>query len=836
MVWGIQSVVPLIALLCCGVLLALVARQGLRRKVVRFFAFYLLAMLVWSLGAFMMYMDTSHVVLWNRVMLGGLTGMPLALFGFTRDLLKIREHQWSLFFASVAFIILLVVNTEGYLANQVRVTESGLIQYSFGPGVPPFAVYFSVLVGSSGVSLIRRLRQARDPIERNRLAYAVLGLGAVALGSLTNIVNALGAYPLDIAANVANALLLAYAIGGYQLLDIRVVARKSLLYVVPAATIAAGYFLIVYLAVTLLNLLTEQQALIISILVAAVTAVAIQPLRDAAQSWIDRLFFREQYDASLLLTRLSRAAASMLDLDRLTGIVLHEITTGMHIATAAFFLNQKESNDFLLVGQKGLEQHTGMRLTEDHPVVTWLSSHNDSLTRLDIAVMPQFKALWVRERRNLETMGAEILVPLKARGELVGILVVGAKRSEAPYSRVERLTLTTLANQVAVAIQNARLYAEMIRQKQRTETILREMFAGIVVLDRQMRILVVNPGAEAITGYSSHELIGRSLPDVLGPDPGPQRSLLYEAILRGDRLPPTEARVKVKDDVRDILFGLAPLDGAYLLSFTDITGLKEVDRLKTSIMANVSHELRTPLASIKAYTELLLEDVGGTDAAARRHFLSVIEEKADRLSSLISDLLDLARLESGEFKMREEAVSLAEVLSSAVGALEVEMWKKNIGLHLDASSAPTIVADRTLMTLLVENLISNAIKFSHEGGRVDVVSREEGGHLILEVVDQGIGIPSEEMPYLFRKFRRLQAAQEAGTEGTGLGLVLVKEAVEAHDGRIEVESAVGEGTCFRVTLPLRPSSQERDQGHDAPAAVQSIVLQGEGDEEIAHRG
>ena len=827
MVWGIQSVVPLLALLGYGILLALVARQGLRKRVLRFFAFYLLAMLVWSFGAFMMYMAPSSIVLWNRVMLGGVIAMPLALCGFTRAFLDRRQHEWSAFAASVAFIVLLIINAEGYLANHVCITDGGLIRYDFGAGVAPFAVYFVALVGSSALSLFRGLRQARDPMERNRISYALVGLGVVVLGSVTNLAPRLGAYPLDIAANVANALVLAYAIGRYRLLDISIVARKSLLYVVPAAAIGAGYFLIVYLAVTLLHVLTEHQALIISILVAAVTAVAIQPLRDTAQSWIDRIFFRERYDAAGMLRNLGRAAASMFDLDQLTDRVLHEITTTMQIATAAFFLKQKGSNDFLLSGQKGLEERTDIKLRRDHPIVKWLSNRRDALTRHDIAVTPQFKALWGQERRDLETLGAEILVPLRAREELVGILVVGAKRSEAPYSRDERLTLTTLADQVAVAIHNARLYDEIVREKKRTETILEETFAGIVVLDRQMRILVVNPGAEAITGYSSQELIGRSLPDVLGRDPGPQRSLLYEAVLREEGLPPTEARVKVKEGVRDILFGLAPLDGVYLLSFTDITRFKEVDRLKTSIVTNVSHELRTPLASIKAYTELLLEDVAGENVTARRRFLSIIDQKADSLSDLISDILDLARLESGAFEIREEAVSVSEVIAGVVGTLEMEILKKNVSVHPDASYVPPIIADKALMTIIVENLVSNAIKFSHVGGRIDVVARQEDGHLILDVIDQGIGIQAAEVSNLFQKFRRLQAAKEAGTEGTGLGLVLVKEAVEAHDGSIEVESALGEGTRFRVTLPLRPSSQEPDTSHDAPAVARSMVRQGE---------
>jgi PAS domain S-box-containing protein len=824
--WGSQSIVPLIAFLCYGALLALVVTEGLYRPVIRFFTFYLLTMLVWSFGAFMMYMNPPNVVLWNRVMLGGLLGMPAALFGFTRAFLHAgRQARW-LYWALAGFFILLLVDATGYLADHVRVAEDGLIEYEFGPGVFPLAFYFVTLVGSSGLSLIRGLRQVRDPVERNRMTYALLGLGAVVFGSTTNLVPRLGAYPLDIAANIANAMLLAYAIGRYQLLDIRLVIRRGLLYSILTAVIGSSYLLLVLLATTLFHAPAGPGNLIIPLLVALIAAVAMQPLRNAAQSLIDRLFFREKYDAGLMLQKLSRTTTSVLDLDQLTDMVLHEITSTMHVGTAALFLRQANRGDLLLVAQRGLDKHRNLRLKSDHPVVAWLSDYHDALTTHDLEVLPQFKALWEQERQDLERMEAAYFVPLVARAELIGVLIVGPKLSDMPYSLDDRLTLTTLANQVAVAVQNAWLYEEVVREKRRTETIVEETFAGIVVVDREMRILVVNPGAEAITGYSSQELVGRPLPEVLGTEVGYVGGHLYRAILTGQPAPPTEARIRAKEGARDILFGTASLGDLHLFSFTDITRLKEVDRLKTNIVANVSHELRTPLASVKAYAELLLDSVGSDDLAARRHFLSIIAQKTDILSGLISDLLDLARLESGEFEMREEAVSVPEIISASISLLEMEMLAKNISVDVDASSVPLLIADRALMTIIVENLISNAVKFSHEGGQVDVVARHGDGQLVLTVVDHGMGIAPEELPYIFQKFRRLRSAREREAEGTGLGLALVKEAVEVHGGNIDVQSDVGDGCCFCITLPLKPSPQEQTSPHHPLPAARGVARKG----------
>lgn len=463
MYWGIPTAIPLIALVCYGALLFITVRQGFERRVNRFFALYLLSMLVWSFGALMMYVDTPNAFFWNKVMLSGLVGMPVALFGFVRAFLLVEGQAWWLYLGYISSIVLLVINAGGYLAEHVYITEEVLIRYQFGPAVPLFGIYSAFFIGLAALSLIRGYRRTADSAQRNRIRYALLGVSAIVLGSSTNLIPALGAYPVDIAANVINALLLAYAIFRYQLLDITVVIRKGLLYSVPTAIIGAGYFLLISVAVNLFHIVTGYQVFLLSLAMAAVTAVAAQPLRDKVQSWVDRLFFREKYDSSLMLQRLSSAAASVLDLDRLTGMILDEVTTTMHIERAAFFLKRDESGESRSIAQRGLDQNADLKLRKDHPIVDWLSSHEHALTRHDVEVMPQFKALWGEEREDLERMGAEFFIPLKAKGELVGIFAVGPKLSEEIYSQDDQLTLTTLANQTAVAIENARLYWELER-------------------------------------------------------------------------------------------------------------------------------------------------------------------------------------------------------------------------------------------------------------------------------------------------------------------------------------------------------------------------------------
>lgn len=471
----ILTLTPLLALLCYAVLLVLVFPRARRYRLYRFFALYLLSMAIWSLGSAMMRLDPAHITFWNKVLNGGAVIMPFAFYGFVQAFLGEREDR--LLWAGVVILIAMEVAVAlGLMATGARLLEGGLLEVDTGPGIIIQAVYWTTFVGLAAWRLVRAYRRTKDPVLRNRIRYPLLGVGFVMVGAATNTVPALGMLPIDHFANLINALLLTYAILRYQLVDISLVFRKGLLYSIPTAIIGIGYFLIISLAILLFSAFSGPQLFILSLVVAAIAALVAQPLRDRAQLWIDRLFFREKYDSSLMLQRLSRTAASMLDLDELTSMILDEVTTTVHIERAAFFLKQEESGEFHLIAQRGLDQDADLRLRADHPVGDWLSAHGNALTRYEMDVIPQFKALWKEEREDLERLGAELFIPLKATGELVGILAVGPKLSQEAYSLDDQLTLTTLANQTATALENARLHDET-RRRNRELVLLNRVIA-----------------------------------------------------------------------------------------------------------------------------------------------------------------------------------------------------------------------------------------------------------------------------------------------------------------------------------------------------------------------
>jgi signal transduction histidine kinase len=237
----------------------------------------------------------------------------------------------------------------------------------------------------------------------------------------------------------------------------------------------------------------------------------------------------------------------------------------------------------------------------------------------------------------------------------------------------------------------------------------------------------------------------------------------------------------------------------------DVPSGASADEARAQFLAVISHEMRTPLTSIISFSELLRGEAGGLSPEGLR-FLGIIERNADRLLRLIDDLLMLNRLEAGGLPLELTQVSLPDVASEAVKNAAPMAAKSGVTVHLDAGEGPQVLADPRRLAQVLDNLIGNAVKFSHVDGLVRVRLRYVRGTWRIDVSDTGIGIPANEAARLFGLFVRGSNAQTAGLPGTGLGLAIVKSLVEMHGGHVKVESVLDEGTTFSVFLPAHATA------------------------------
>jgi len=240
---------------------------------------------------------------------------------------------------------------------------------------------------------------------------------------------------------------------------------------------------------------------------------------------------------------------------------------------------------------------------------------------------------------------------------------------------------------------------------------------------------------------------------------------------------------------------------AAVLVFHDVSNLKRLERIRKDFVANVSHELRTPLTSIKGYIEALI-DGAKDDPQKCAEFLGIIQKHSDQLNALLADLLQLSTIESGQYQWQRGIVLIPEMIDKAVHLLQPQARKKGQEISTGlAEGVGTLTGDADKLIQVLINLIDNAIKYTPNGGRIRVEARQREDAVEIAVSDSGIGIPAKEIPRIFERFYRVDRARSREMSGTGLGLSIVKHIIEAHGGKVSVESQVGKGSRFVVTLP-----------------------------------
>ena len=333
------------------------------------------------------------------------------------------------------------------------------------------------------------------------------------------------------------------------------------------------------------------------------------------------------------------------------------------------------------------------------------------------------------------------------------------------------------------------LINEINAERDGLKTIIENIKEGIVVTDKNGRIVILNPSFKTIT--SSDILTGRFFWEVLR---SVEAKELFEEIKKSQK---SEAKeLKIGNNFFIVSCGRLP--EGFVFVFTDITPLKQIERTKRELISNISHELKTPLTAIKGFVETLEDVVKDEDAQS---FIRIMKRQTERMIKILKDILTLSKFEDSAFQLNIEKVNLKELAERTLKLFEKRMKEKGLTAEFSCEENITINADPELMEQMLINLIDNAINYT-EKGRIGVSIKIFNSKVKVEVFDTGIGIPEEHIPRIFERFYVVEKSRAKETGGTGLGLSIVKHIVLLHNGDIKVESKVGEGTRFIITLPL----------------------------------
>jgi two-component system phosphate regulon sensor histidine kinase PhoR len=404
---------------------------------------------------------------------------------------------------------------------------------------------------------------------------------------------------------------------------------------------------------------------------------------------------------------------------------------------------------------------------------------------LVVAAAYVLQRLYLRPWRELEHLLTRI-----GRGEQPPTFLLGGiTRARRVGLALERL----LARQRELDRQVSKDAAEV-------RAVLAALTDGLLVVDSSQHILICNPAFEQLYGQS-RIATGTALLDIIRDSDviEPIRAALDQARAR-------VAEVTAPDRKKQLQLTAVPITqngeaSGVVAVFHDVSRLKQADEIRRDFVANVSHELRTPLSIFHGNLETLLEP-GDLDEDETRHIYEVMKRHSDRLNLLVNDLLSLARLESKEANLQLAEIKLRDFLESVTRDWAKRLAGKNLRLELQVpDDFPTVHADERRLEEVVHNLLDNAVKYSHQNGRILIQAGAPDQEVVLSVSDEGVGIAANDLPRIFERFYRADRARSRELGGTGLGLSIVKHIAQLHGGRVEAESVVGQGTTIRVILP-----------------------------------
>jgi len=520
------------------------------------------------------------------------------------------------------------------------------------------------------------------------------------------------------------------------------------------------------------------------------------------------------------LTTIAAQVNCTQDLDEILSAALQTSLEVIGEQSGEIFLQDDETGEMILHTYQGLSDAF---IAEESSVgpgecICGRAVHSKTVILTDDLVTHPART---RQACLREGFHACIRLPLLAHGQVLGLLNIQS-RSHRQFSAEDVELLTAIANQIGIAIANAQLIEDAERRRATLDSVMSSLVDGLLLIDRRGRIAYANPRAEELLGLSSRALIGQTIdslePEFTGRVAEPEQVLAQVRAIEVDLQNAPSIEFSLTEPASRTLqarfFPIHNVGVGHLglgLLLRDITRERELDEMKSQLLATVSHELRTPLASIKGFATTLLRQDVEWDEPSRREFLAIIDEESDRLSELIGNLLDMSRIEAGTLRLEPEPTDLRPIIEETVAEFQMMTHDHQLGIDLP-SDLPQVWADPRRARQVLRNLVENAVKYSPEGGPIAICARATPGNVQLSVADQGIGIKAGELDHIFDRFYQVDSASTRKVGGAGLGLSISKAIVEAHGGEMWVESQPGVGSIFHFALPLAtpaPSSQAR---------------------------
>jgi signal transduction histidine kinase len=797
-------VIPLVQSLFSLVLAAIVLKGHTRETNHRLFSLYLVGLAIWGFIIFGMRAssDVEHAFAWEQwiIILGPFLSVIFYHFAVHYTATEVKPWLIPLLY----FICLLFVPLAPF---KLVITGIQIRPFGYAPllgvAVVPWIIFIYVVPIMTLRVLIRTYKTSRDAEQRNRIAYILAGLIISLVGGCFDIIPALGLplYPGAIIGYIVFCLITTIAILRHNLLDIYIVIRRGVTYLLTSSLIAipfVGLFM-------LLTSFSAEQSLPtwVFYFLLFVLALITPQLWKRVQQRVDKWFYRERYDYLRALETFSWQAQNLEGTAKLGRTMVNLIAGALQTSNVHLLQPLPQRNDFYTVFSASKTNSEANTMLRSHsPIVKWLRRTGTVLSPDDFETIPQLQSTVREEKKLLQRIGTKLIVPLGTRsGQLSGVLLLGEKLSGQPYSVEDMQTISVLTGQMAVSLENARLYSDALEARHHLETWLNSMSDGVMIVNTEYVVQFMNSAAARDFRDSNSKLCWK----MLGLDAECPHCPIPR-YLNGNR---GACRGVTSSGGRYYDLAIAPLtgvDGGLLVIevLRDVTENKrlqeELDRSSRlasvgMLAAGIAHEINNPLTGVLGFSHRLLRK--STDQKVSEDLRRIYTE-AERAAKIVQNLLAFARRR----QPKKELSDVNEILQSALELRAYELKTSNIEVITDlAPSLAQIMLDFHQIQEVFLNIILNAeqaMTEAHSGGRLIIRTEERKGYIRTTFIDDGPGIPAEHLDKLFDPF--FSTKGERG--GTGLGLSVCHGIVTEHGGKIYARSKRGKGATFFIELPL----------------------------------
>jgi len=790
----------------------------------RTFAAFTCFVAIWILCDYLTNRSESaeQALFWNKMAFIGAALIPSTFLYYTLAFLGRLGNFTFLrrFFLFAPGLMFLLFSPLNLIVHDVELMEWG-VKLLYGPLYSLFMIYFISYTIYALYNLSTEYRSARG-IKKARIGYLFLGaaISGLAWIMITSILPSIYGisefHRLGLVSVVIMTAFIAYSIVRHRLMSIEFVIQSALMYTALTVLIIAAYSFSLVISERYLGAMGIYGSLfVIGMASIAVTAL-YQPVLATLRDLADRLFFRARYDYQNTLGEMSRALASVMRIRQLAKYIIDRLGDILKVSEASFLVLDGGQKIFrsVPVEQGGrFPQYKAMKIDAASMIITHLQAERSVLVADELGSeiektgpageLGKLKA-------EIERLGMTVWVPVILNDKLMAMFALGDKLSADMYTEEDLHLLSTLSNQVATALENARLYEEILSMKNYSENILQSMKSGVVSTDLSGRVVTFNKAFEGVTGLGREQIEGRDIKDIF--EKSPSVKILIAGSFAGAEKENVESHVaRPQGDLMPVSFNSVILkDSAgeksgLLFTFSDLSEMKTLegkvrqsDKLAAvgTMAAGMAHEIKNPLSSIKVFAQLLPQRY--KDEEYRKKFAEIIPKEIARVDRIVESLLSFTRASQPKFRK----CNITAVIEELLDVYDEQIKDSNIKVKRDFGEVPEIMADYTQILQAFSNLIVNSIQTMASGGDLEISVQKgpgkdrKGSNIVVRISDTGHGISRDNLKRLFDPFFTTKHG------GTGLGLTIAHSIIDGHKGTIEVASEVGKGTAFTVTLPV----------------------------------